>query len=366
MSLSALEIIKSFQIFGEPLNADRFGSGHINDTYRIINADKNSPDYLLQRINNHVFRDVDGVMNNICNVTNHISEELKKQGCADVDQRVLQPIKTISGNTYTKVDDGYWRVYRFMKGLKGYDIAETPEQVYQGGKAFGQFLRLLGNFPAETLSTTIKDFHNVIVRIDQFKAAVGASPNSKDPEIVELTKFILDVADELSEIETLYKQRRIPIRVTHNDTKFNNVLLDKNDQAMCVIDLDTVMPGIVHYDFGDGIRTGASTTMEDDDDLTKVDIDLAKFEAFTAGYLEMTSDLLQPVEVKLLAKSGALLSYLMGIRFLTDHLKGNNYYKVNYSTHNLVRAKNQIRLTDMIMKRKVELNQIIAKHTSGN
>lgn len=364
MSLSPLEIIKLFQISGEPSKSDRFGSGHINDTYKIIHADEDSPDYLLQRINDHVFKDVDGMMRNISSVTDHISIELKKQGFDDVDKRVLKLIRTTSGQTYAKVNDQYWRVYRFMEELKSYDIAESPQQVYQGGKAFGQFLRLLGYYPAETLSITIKDFHNVITRIDQFKSTLKASQNSKDPEVAGLTKFILSVASELNEIEKLYIQGKIPVRVTHNDTKFNNVLFDQNGQAMCIIDLDTVMPGIVHYDFGDGIRAGASTTIEDDNDLTKVDLDLTKFEAFAAGYLEMTRDLLLPIEVKYLAKSPALFSYLMALRFLTDYLNGNKYYKVNYPSHNLVRAKNQVKLTDMILKRIKELDQIIFKHTT--
>lgn len=363
MALSALEIMNLFQFSGKPSKSHRFGSGHINDTYRIVNADKGCPDYLLQRINDHVFKDVDGLMSNICAVTGHISAELEKMGYDDIHHRVLQPVRTTSGHTYTKVDGKYWRVYHFMQELKAYDVAETSEQVYEGGKAFGQFLRLLGNYPANTLSTTIKDFHNVLSRLDLLVKAINDNPKSKDPEVGGLIKFIFDVSEELSEIEKLRLLKKIPIRVTHNDTKFNNVLLNQSDQAMCVIDLDTVMPGLVHYDFGDGIRTGAATAEEDEKDLEKVDLDLEKFEAFSAGYLETTHDLLLPIELEHLALSSALLSYLMSIRFLTDYLTGNNYYKLNYPMHNLVRALNQGKLTAIILKRKKELNQIIVKRS---
>ena len=302
-------------------------------------------------------------MSNICKVTDHIYAELKKQHSEEIEQRVLQPISTSSGGAYATVDGKNWRVYRFMKGLKSYDFAQTPEQVYEGGKAFGQFLSLLANYPAETLVTTINDFHNVFSRLDKLKIVLKTLNDSKPSDVTDLVKFIFDISDEMSEIEHLVIQKKIPIRVTHNDTKFNNVLLDQNDKAICVIDLDTVMPGIVHYDFGDGIRTGASTATEDETDLSLVDIDLNKFEAFSAGYLEMTSKLLLPIEIQHLAKSSALLSYLMAVRFLTDHLSGNKYYKVDFARHNLDRAKNQCRLTALILKRLDVLNQVITKHS---
>ena len=364
MNPDVIDIILQFQISGVPELAKRFGNGHINDTYRIINQDNEQPDYLLQRINDHVFRDIEGVMANISGVTDHIAHELANLGYSDVHQRVIQPIRTKSNKTYIEVDGSYWRLYRFMKGLRAYDVAETTEQVYEGGKAFGQFLKLLSNYPAEKLVTTIPDFHNVLVRLDQLKTALDNSENSNDPEVSQLAKFIFDVSGELSEIEKLKQLRRIPIRVTHNDTKFNNVLLDQNDHAMCVIDLDTVMPGVVHYDFGDGIRTGAATAEEDERDLQRVDLDIGKFEAFTAGYLEMCQDSLSNLEIQYLPLSSALLSYLMCIRFLTDHLTGNNYYKVNYPLHNLVRAQNQGHLTGVIMKRIKDLNKVIAKNSS--
>lgn len=352
-------IISHFNIKGSVRKAIPFGSGHINNTFRVFNNDKECPDYLLQSINHHVFQDVPAMMDNIQKVTEHMKNKLHVR----INYEVITLVPTNEGSLFYKDGKGnYWRVYIFMKGLKTFDLAETSGQIYEGAKAFGTFLRLLADFPANSLHVTIPDFHNVLARLDTFKKIVNA--NAKNRRITEVgkeVKYILSMAGEMGTIQKLGMQEKIPVRVTHNDTKFNNVLLDHNNKGRCVIDLDTVMPGYVHYDFGDGIRTTANVAPEDEPDLGKVDIDLSRFEAFATGYLEATRDTLTATELKYLARSGALLSYLMGVRFLTDYLQRDVYYKTSFKGHNLQRAKSQLALAGKIMEKLPDMEGIVKR-----
>lgn len=352
-------IIDKFAIEGEVKSAEPFGNGHINDTFHIVNSVEDYPDYLLQRVNHEVFKDVPGMMNNIWQVTEHINRKNITAISGSETQETLKLVKTIDGELYSKEEDGsFWRVFNFKKGLKSYDLVETPEQAYEGAKAFGLFFKLLSDFPAEKLTDTIPNFHNIILRLETLKEVVSKNPQGRTLEVKDEIKFVFGVAEQMCQIETLKNNGVIPLRVTHNDTKFNNVLLSPDDKGICVIDLDTVMPGVVHYDFGDGIRTGTTTAEEDEADLNLVQFDINKYEAFAAGYLETTREILSPVEVQNLGISGALFAYIMGVRFLTDYISHDVYYKIGYPTQNINRARCQFELTRKILERLPELNQI--------
>lgn len=352
-------LIDQFELNISVREAKPFGSGHINETFRLKNADPTGEDFLLQKINHLVFKDVDGMMNNIRLVT----EYLRTQKVNGSKQETLRLIPTKEGQAYYKdTSSAYWRVFDFKKDLISYDVAETPEQIYEGARSFGIFLYRLSDFPVHQLVDTIPDFHNVVVRIKNLSDAVEKDSVGRLKEVKELVTYALSITEEMSRIQHAGNAGLIPSRVTHNDTKFNNVMLSKSGKGLCVIDLDTIMPGYVHYDFGDGIRTTICTAEEDELNLDNIQIDLARFEAFTAGYLEETREILTKEEFKLLGISGALFAYLMGIRFLTDYLMGDVYYKIHFERHNLQRAKAQLDLCRKILERLNDLEKIIKKN----
>ncbi len=351
-----LEIASHFATAGSIAGIRSFGNGHINTSFRIDNQDAKQPDYLLQRINHHVFPDVAGLMRNISLVTAHIRQ-------SDSDARTLRVIPTVDGQLfYMDVAGNCWRMYELITDLASQDVPRSEDDIYRGARAFGQFLYLLNDFPVDQLSVTIADFHNVLKRLEQFSAAVQSDAVGRLPQVREDVRYAFDIADEMSCIELAGRKGRFPQRVTHNDTKFNNVLLDQSGERCCVVDLDTVMPGYVHYDFGDGIRTTVTTAAEDEADLSKIQVDLLRFEAFTAGYLEAAHAILAEDELAYLALSGALLSYLMGIRFLTDYLSGDTYYKTDFPGQNLQRARAQLALTRELLTRQSDLEAIIRKY----
>ena len=351
------ELIDSFRIVGEVSRIESFGGGHINDTYRIINGDAGCPDYILQKINHEVFKNVSGMMDNIFKVTNHLRSKYDQTESSLV---TLELVATQEGSLFKKDKNGnYWRIFDFKKNTKTYDIVETPEQAYSGGKAFGSFLYFMSDFDANHLVETIPRFHDVFFRMTQLERAKANASQTRLHRTADILKDVDEMSDLMCEIESLKKESKIPLRVTHNDTKFNNVLLDKEDKGVCVIDLDTVMPGIVHYDFGDGIRTSTNRAKEDEQDLSKVCFDLEKFKAFSEGYFEGVNGILDPVEIEYLARSGALLPFIMGVRFLTDYLNGDVYYKISYEEQNYYRAACQVELAKQMLRREKELKDII-------
>lgn len=246
-----------------------------------------------------------------------------------------------------------------MKNLKSYDRPGTATQVYEGAKAFGQFFYDLTDFPNDQLCITIPRFHDLEFRLLQFSQALEVAQRERSRQASDQIKFVKNNAAELMFLQDLTRKGRVPLRVTHNDTKFNNVLLDENDKGKCVIDLDTVMPGLVHYDFGDGIRTGSVTCEEDEADLSLVDIDIAKYEAYIAGYLDVTREVLTPLELEYLHIAAPFMAFIMGVRFLTDHLAGDAYYKIDFPGHNLQRAKCQLHLSKVMLDRKKEIAELI-------
>jgi len=236
---------------------------------------------------------------------------------------------------------------------------DSPEKAFQGGRAFGRFQRFLDDLNAEALIETIPDFHNIESRLASFRETVEKNPVGRKKDVEKEIAFIEKRADEMKTILILGREGNIPLRITHNDTKFNNVLLDRNDRALCVIDLDTVMPGFVHYDFGDAIRTGASTAAEDEEDLSKVSIDPDLFRGFARGFLEQTGEILNRTEIDHLAFSARFMTCIIGLRFLSDHIDGDNYFKIHHSNHNLQRARAQFRLLETMEENREKMQKII-------
>ncbi len=354
------EILRHFNIV---LDVASYGNGHINDTY-LCDSD---PKYILQRINKEVFKNPPQVMENIAAVTEHLVKKITEAGGA-ANKETLQIVRTVDGESYYKsTDDEYFRMYVFVDDTITKETAENPEDLYQAAKAFGRFQNMLSDFPADTLYETIPDFHNTKKRIDTFKEIVAADKFDRAKNVQDEINYALLLVDEMGIVVDLLESGEIPLRVTHNDTKLNNVLFDaKTDTAQCVIDLDTVMPGSLLYDFGDALRFGASSGTEDEKDLDKIYLDLDKFSAFTEGFLEELSSSITPKEVELLAFSVKLITYECGIRFLGDYLNGDVYFKIHYDEHNLDRARTQLKLVKDMTDKMDEMNRIVYKFYNKN
>ena len=320
------------------------GNGLINDTYKIIVKGEAKPRYVLQCINNAVFTDVDMLQNNIEAVTSHIRQKYEKQGVIDLDRRVLHFLKADTGKTYVFEDDKYWRVMDFIADSYTYE-AVTPGYAYYAGRSFGDFESLLIDLEAP-IGEIIPDFHNIEFRLKQLNDAVAEDRVGmmREVEVQKLVYRIRAVADEMCIGERLYREGKLPKRICHCDTKVNNMLFDKDGNVLCIIDLDTIMPSFVFSDFGDFLRSAANTGAEDDPDLDNIHFNMEIFEAFTKGYLEGTKSFLTPLEKELLPYAATLFPYMQAVRFLTDYINGNTYYKIKYPTHNLVRTRAQWRL----------------------
>lgn len=320
--------------------AEGYGNGHINDTYLVT-----MPRYILQRINTSIFRNPDQLMENIENVTAFLRERIKEDG-GDFQRGTLTVVPTLEGGRYYKVDDeNVFRVYRFVEGTKTIESSKTPEDLYQAGVGFGHFQKLLADFPVERLHETIKDFHHTPKRIEALRQAIREDRAGRAGSVRAEIDFALENASWAGTVVQGMEAGRIPVRVTHNDTKINNILFDQDTgKAVCVIDLDTVMPGSMLYDFGDALRIGGSTAAEDEVELDKVWFDERAFEAFAKGYLSEMREALTEDELALLPLSVKLMTYECGIRFLTDYLNGDTYFKIHREHHNLDRARNQFKL----------------------
>ena len=335
-------ILAQFEIKGTVKEVKPLGNGLINDTYHVI-TDGDTPDYVLQRINNAIFQDVDLLQHNIETVTAHIRRKLEADGTADIDRRVLQFVKGRDGKTYHRDEaDRYWRVSVFIPDSVTHE-AVTPESAYDCGKAFGNFEKMLVDVPGQ-LGETIPDFHNMELRMSQLREAVRNDAAVRLDEVRDIVEELERDADEMCQAERLYREGRLPKRICHCDTKVNNMLFDRDGQVLCVIDLDTVMPSFIFSDYGDFLRTGANFTAEDDPDLSRVGFNEAIFKAFTRGYLESARDFLTPIEVEMLPYAVALFPFMQCARFLTDYINGDTYYKIKYPTHNLDRTRNQLAL----------------------
>lgn len=350
------EIVSQF--IGDDTNVEikPLGKGHINDSYKVVSGDK---EYVLQRINHHIFKNVPELQNNIQRVTDHIRKKLGEQGLTDIDRRVLTLIPTKEGALYYKDTTGdYWRVMDFIKESKSYDEI-NPELAYRAGMAFGDFQKMLADLPGEPLFETIPNFHNMEARLETFREAVKANKAGRFDKVAGLVKEIEDRAEEMCKPEKLHREGKLLKRINHCDTKVNNILFDNDDQVLCVVDLDTVMPGYVLSDFGDFIRTGANTGAEDDKNLDNVSVDLAIFEAYAKGYLKNAASFLTDVEIENLAFGAKLLTYMQTVRFFTDYIDGDTYYKIAYPEHNLVRTQAQFKLLQSLEENFEKMQQII-------
>jgi hypothetical protein len=353
-------LIAAFKIDADIASVMLFGSGHINDTYRIKNSDPNGVDYLLQRVNHHVFKDVPVLMQNLLYVTEHLKEKLAGIPGSDLEKEVMTIVETRDGRPYFQDDDGnYWRVFHFLRDTRSYDRVTTTRQAYEGGKAFGHFQALLADMEPALIKDTIPNFHNIESRLAKFEQAVEADKVGRLHKVRPEVRFVRQRADEMSEILRLGRVGKLPLRIVHNDTKFNNVLLNSDDHAQCVIDLDTVMPGYVAYDFGDSVRTIANTASEDEENTQLIDINISLFESYTNGYLEEGVHFLTEPELNSLLKGVMLLPYAQTVRFLTDYLEGDHYYKVQSPDHNLQRTRAQLALVKKLEENKDKLDRII-------
>nr|WP_294947039.1 aminoglycoside phosphotransferase family protein [uncultured Mucilaginibacter sp.] len=365
MKYNFSEIIAQFSIGEGSFEIKPFGSGHINDTYR-VKTPANGRDYLLQKINDYVFKDVDGLMNNMLYVTNHLKQRIYKAG-GDPDKEVLTLIPCNSGLYYCKDEQGgYWRMTTFLHNTKSYDLVTTGNQAYQGGMAFGRFQYLLCDMGAEMLADTIPNFLNIEFRLWELNQAIENDAAGRLSTVAAELDFLLSRADSMKDILQWGRTGILPLRITHNDTKFNNILLDEQDNIQCVIDLDTVMPGYVAYDFGDAIRSIISTAAEDEANLDAIQLNIPLFEEFTKGYLSQTISFLSEQELKSLIKGVLLLPYMQAVRFLTDYLNGDTYYKTQFAGHNLQRTLAQIQLLKMLEHNKETLTGIIEREWFGS
>ncbi len=342
--MNAEEIIQNFQINGSITSIKPYGGGHINDTFHVACA-SDSPDFLLQKVNGYVFKNIEGLMNNIAVVSAHLRKKLREQGVADVDRRSLELIKTKQDAFYIKDEEGhFWRVFNFIEGNKVYDGAPNTEIAFEGARMFGRFLQQLADLDPGKVVETIPNFHNIKFRLDNLEKAIKEDPVGRVRQAINEIKYARDSFEVMSVIQNLGESGAIPSRIVHNDTKVNNVLFDKENKGLCVIDLDTIMPGYAHYDFGDGVRTCANTGKEDDVDLKNISYDLEMYRAFSAGYVDAASSILTKTEHITLANAALLFPFIMGVRFLTDYIAGDVYYKIGYEDHNIVRARAQLKL----------------------
>ena len=342
-----------------------FGEGHINETYAVYMPTEEGDEfaYILQRVNNNVFKDPAGVMENIFGVTEYLRNVIREEG-GDPDRETLSCIKTKNGCTYFEDNEGQpWRCYNYISNSVCYQLVEDPEQFYQSGNSFGHFLKQLGNYPASSLKETIPDFHNTVKRFENLEKALKRDIKNRAitcrPEIA----FALDRKQDCKVLVEQQENGTLPLRVTHNDTKLNNILFDaETGKGLCIIDLDTIMPGLAANDFGDSIRFGAATAEEDERDLDKMHFDISLYELYVKGYLEATKDVLTPEEVESLPWGARLMTFECGIRFLTDYLEGDTYFKTAYPEHNLVRARTQFRLVDEMEQQFAKMQEIVRKY----
>lgn len=360
--MNTMEIAKQFATSGTINKVMPHGGGHINDSYHIINGAEGQPDYLLQRINHYVFKDPDLLMRNMKLVTDHITAQLQKQDLKDLDRKTLQIIPTREGKSYFKDPDGnFWRVLNFIKDHVVYESASDPAIAYEGARMFGGFTKMLSDLPASGVGDTIPKFHNLKWRLSNLKESITKDAAGRLKSVKDEVSYVESSVKLMTTIQDLGESGSIPERITHNDTKINNVLFDKNNKGLCVIDLDTVMAGYVHYDFGDGIRTFTNTGEEDDENLDRITMDVELFEAFASGFLDSTREILNKTEVDTLVYAGLLFPFIMGVRFLTDYLDGDVYYKIRHKEHNLVRARAQFKLAQDGEAKLDRLKEIIHK-----
>lgn len=351
-------IVTAFGVDDENTEIRPLGNGLINDTYFVKTA-CDTDDYVLQRINNAIFQDVDLLQRNIEAVTRHIRRKLEDAGEDDLDRKVLRFLTTPSGKTYTQDEEGqYWRLSVFIPRAKTVETVDA-EYSYYAGKAFGNFEAMLVDIP-DTLGETIPDFHNMELRLSQLREAVRTDAAGRLHEVQDIVDELEQHSEEMCKAERMGREGVLPKRICHCDTKVNNMMFDEQGRVLCVIDLDTVMPSFVFSDYGDFLRTAANTVAEDDPHTEQVNFREDIFQAFTRGYLESAHCFLTPVETENLPYAVALFPYMQCVRFLADYINGDTYYKTKYPEHNLVRTRNQLQLFLKVMEKQPEIREFVS------
>ena len=345
-----LQNIQSHFLFdGEFIRAEPYGSGHINDTYaaKFRKADGCTHRYILHRVNHFVFKKPEELLANISAVTAHLRRKIIEAG-GNPEREALTLIPCHNGEFFYRSDTGnYWRAYHFIENASTYQIPESSQHVYNAARAYGKFQQMLSDFPAAQLHETIPGFHNTAQRFKKFIRVVEEDPCNRAIDVQDEITFIKQRADQASILVDLIEEGKLPIRVTHNDTKFNNVMIDdETGDGICVVDLDTVMPGSLLYDFGDAIRSITNTADEDERNLSRVHFSLETFENYARGYLDTTLDTLSPTEIQFLAFSARLMTLECGLRFLNDYLVGDLYFRTKREHHNLDRCRTQFKLVE--------------------
>lgn len=357
-----LQLVSHFDVQGTVKSVKPLGNGLINDTYKVTMNEEDAPAYVLQRINNAIFKDVELLQSNIEAVTAHLRKKLEEKQVADIDRRVLHFIKAETGKTYWReADDTYWRMMRFIPNAFTY---ETVNEKYShaAGLAFGEFEAALVDLPQQ-LGETIPDFHNMELRARQLKEAVQNNPVKRLSVVESMVEELNRNMEEMCKAEQLHRDGKLPKRICHCDTKVNNMMFDADGNILCVIDLDTVMPSYVFSDYGDFLRTGANFTAEDDPNLANVGFNMDIFKAFTKGYLTSAGAFLTPIEREHLPFAAKLFPFMQCVRFLTDYINGDVYYKIKYPEHNLDRAKNQLALFNSVCLHEEEMKNFIAENS---
>lgn len=358
-----MDVIGKFQIVGNVKVCEPYGNGHINSTFLVITADEEARihKYILQSVNNNVFKEPRKVMENIESVTDFLRTKV------DDLREILTLVRTHYGSTYYEDENGaFWRVYDFVVGSICLDRPESTEDFYQCAVAFGKFQKMLADFPADTLHETIVDFHNTPKRYNDFLKALEENKSGRAKEALEEIEFVKARKDFYGVLIESNKEGKLPLRVSHNDTKSNNVMLDANTRtALCVIDLDTIMPGFSVTDFGDAIRFGANTAAEDEKDLSKVNFSLDMFKAYVKGFLDGCGGELPDSEIMLLPEGAKMMTIECGMRFLADFIEGDIYFKTKYPEHNLVRCRTQLKLVAEMEKHWDEMKAIVKEYCKG-
>jgi len=352
------EIFGKFEAEGSYLKGYPYGSGHIHDTF-LVETD-GTDNYILQRLNSNVFKNIPRMQENIERVTMHIREKLRLKNSHDIKRECLTFLYSSTGKTWITDSDGYyWRVSWYIPDHRTYDIMDTPVKATEAGKAIGRFQSMLVDFKGKPLYETIPYFQHAGKRLETFSLKIKEDRADRVSSVKDEIEFIAERAEKMKVIINLGNEGIIPLRITHNDTKFNNILLDENDKALCLIDLDTVMPGYIHYDFGDAMRTGANIAAEDEPDLSKINFDLGMYSAFSEGYLSEARAFLTRSELEYLAFSPLLITYTQAVRFLTDYIDGDRYYKIHHEQHNLQRTRAQIQLIRSMEEQYTEMQGVI-------
>ena len=359
------EAIGQFRYEGVLIDERPHGSGHINDTYLLTFeiAEMGTIKVILQRMNKNIFTKPIELMENILNVTSYLRKKIIENG-GDPDRETLNVIRTVDNMPYFVDSEGeYWRSYKFITDATSYDQVESPEDFYQSAVAFGNFQRLLAEYPAETLHETIEGFHDTKARFQVFKKAVEDDVCGRAASVQKEIQFVLEHEHLANVFADLLEKKEIPLRVTHNDTKLNNIMIDnKTRKGICVIDLDTVMPGLAMNDFGDSIRFGASTATEDEQDLSKVSCDMELFDLYAKGFIEGCGGKLTEKEIDLMPTGAMVMTFECGMRFLTDYLQGDTYFKIHRENHNLDRCRTQFKLVKDMEAKWDTMREIIDKY----